>query len=549
MPRLLIAVVSTALFAASARADAPADVLDLVPADFALCLRLHDLRGQHERLVKSSWFAQVASSAIGRVVLDSPDARKLLRFEKELQKVLEVDWASIRDDILGDEVVLAYRPAAPGKHEEEGVVLLRARQPALLTRLVSRLNDIQQNNGELRSLEKVTYKDRAYYRRNDRGKELFYLLDGALLAVAGKETSLQAIVDCWQRLPGQPSPWRQRFRQVAAEKSFITLGVNPQLLDLGPTSEGPIPAFWKALETIFVIVQPADALEVRLNLQFQAEHLPSWLRAALTEPASTSKLWQQFPADAVAVLAGRVNFGEALATVTEMTPPAKRTHLAEAAQRSVGAISGLDFFKDILPNVGPDWGICVLPPSQPEHWPQLLAALAVQPGARPVAVDQALLRALQLVAGLVVLDYNKHHPDAMRQQTTLQDKLEVRYLESEKFFPPGLQPAYALKEGYLLLATSPDAIRRFAASTTSAPDGDTPLLRIAAKGLASLVRQRREQIIAKLTRNQNLTTAEAQNHLTKVAEFLDLFDRLELSRRTASSQAQWVLRIYPAERE
>jgi hypothetical protein len=521
-------------------------LLDLVPGDFGLCLSVRDLRGQHARLLESRWFAAFRASEAGQALFAAPELTRLARQEKELGKVFDVDWPTLRDDILGDELVLAHRPPPPGKaDDEQGIVLLRARQPELMARLIQRLNELQRGSGELKSVDSVAYKGRTYHKRNDRGKELFYLLEGPLLAVTGKEAVMHSIIDQLQQPPAEGSLWRQRFRRAGADQAFVALGANPRLLDANLAAKSNEAAFLQALEAIFVVLQPGDeALELRLSVQATPEQLPSWLRAVLLEAPAAAHVWQYFPTEAVVALVGHTNFGEALTTVMEMTPPSKREQLAEAAQRSLGAITGLDFFKDILPNVGPDWGVCVLPARQPQDVPLVLAALAVQPGARTAAVDQALLRALQLVAGLAVLDYNKNHPDAMRQLTVLQDKVEVRYLQCERLFPPGLQPAYALKDGYLLLASAPDAILQFRRAAAPAAK-DTPLLRISAHGLAALLRERREQIVARLTQQQRHTSAEAQQNLAKLTEFLDLFDRLELSRRAAAGQADWVLRVYP----
>jgi hypothetical protein len=548
LPPVLAGLVLVAPSLHAQPAASRSSLVDLIPADFGLCLVVHDLRGQHERMLKSAWFTAFRKTAAGQAVFGSPELQKLAAVERELAKVFEVDWSTFRDEILGDDVLLAYRPPLPGKAAEEGLVLLRTRQPALLARLIERLNEAQRNNGELRALDTLTYKDKTYYTRNDRGKEVFYLLDGPLLAVASNEETLRSVLERAQAPGPDAALWRERFRRAGAEGSFLALAVNPRVLGLGhKATEGALPPFWQALEAIFITVQPAEALEVRLSIQANPEQLPTWLRSALLGTSGPSSLWQRFPDDTVATLAGRTNFAEALTTLTEMTPPAKRAHLAEAAQRSLGAVTGLDFFKDILPNVGPDWGICVLPVAEPQNVPGALIALAVHPGSNALAVDQALHRALQLFAGLAVLDYNKNHPDAMRQETVLQDKVEVRFLNCDKLFPAGFQPAYALKDGYLVLASSPEAVLRFRAGAGAAPTGDTAVLRISAHSLTRLLRQRQSQIVAKLTQKRPLTASAAQQQLAGLAEFVDLFDRVVLSRRADGTQADWVLRIYPAE--
>jgi len=50
-------------------------------------------------------------------------------------------------------------------------------------------------------------------------------------------------------------------------------------------------------------------------------------------------------------------------------------------------------------------------------------------------------------AAIVVGDYNTKNPDKLLQlQSVMQDKVRVKYLRNDKAFPPGFQPAYALKD-------------------------------------------------------------------------------------------------------
>jgi hypothetical protein len=549
----LISFACLALLGPALVAQPPArpDLLELVPDDFGLCLVLRDLRGQDERWQKSDWVRAFRASAAGKAIFESPELRPLFRAEQVLKKTFDVDWPTLRDEVLGDEVVLAYRPGPQGKAEEEqGIILLWARRPELLAKLIDRFNEVQRQNGELRSLKACTYKGKTYQRRDDRGKEHFYYLDGPLLAVAGKEEVLQGLIDKRERPAAVLSAWGQRFRRAGAERAFLTLCVNPRVLDLNPGQQAPevgaLAGLWQALEAIFVTVQAGEALEVRLSIQAKVEMLPERLRPAFVETPTPSALWQRFPTQAVVTVAARTNFSEALSTLIDMTPPAKRSPLVDGPQRSLGAITGLDFAKDILPHIGPDWGFCLLAPADSRHLPLLLVALAVQPGSGRVPVDQALYKAVSLFAGLLVLDYNKNHLDALRLQTTLQDKVEVSFLQGSKFFPPGFRPAYALKDGYLLFASAPEALLDFRPGAAPAPQGEVPLLRLSARGLAGLLRQRQEEIVARLTKRQTLTPAEARQNLANLAEFLELVNRVEISRRSEAGQADWVLRVHPA---
>src|SRR5262249_25128677 len=111
---LSLALATTALLTPSLVAQ---ELIDLLPGDFGLCLVVRDLRGEHERLARSACFAHFRASALGKALFESPELARLLRAESELKKALGVGWGTVRDEVLGDEALLAYRPAAPGKSE------------------------------------------------------------------------------------------------------------------------------------------------------------------------------------------------------------------------------------------------------------------------------------------------------------------------------------------------------------------------------------------------------------------------------------------------
>ena len=57
----------------------------------------------------------------------------------------------------------------------------------------------------------------------------------------------------------------------------------------------------------------------------------------------------------------------------------------EADQRlagGIGAVVPIDIFKELLPNIGPDWGVCVLPSRDAKQAPHAIIALAVKPGSK-----------------------------------------------------------------------------------------------------------------------------------------------------------------------
>src|ERR1700677_2593905 len=183
-------------FAQAQGTSARDELLSLVPADAGFCLSLQNLRDESEKWARSAWFKTVRASSLGQAIEKAPELEKLARLDKEMQKHLGIHWNTLRDDILGDAVVLAYWPAPPGRPEQEqGLLLIRARKADVLKKLVDSLNKAQKESKELKRLEERQYKGVKYCRREDQRNEHFVLVDDNLFAFASKESLVKWIVD------------------------------------------------------------------------------------------------------------------------------------------------------------------------------------------------------------------------------------------------------------------------------------------------------------------------------------------------------------------
>src|SRR5207249_4939516 len=124
---------------------------------------------------------------------------------------------------------------------------------------------------------------------------------------------------------------------------------------------------------------------------------------------------------------------------------------------------------------------------------------------------------------------------------------KVWYLTNDKLFPPGVQPACALKEGFLLFGSSPEALLSFRMYKANAGQRkETPLFRLSAQELARLLQQRQEPIIASLKTRHRLSDEEAKQHVTSAIALLELFEQVTLSHHGHAGQASWSLRITAA---
>ncbi len=543
--------------AASGPAPTREEVLRLVPPDLGLCLVLGNLPDHVDKCLQTRWFKELQESPLGKALAASPEAAQLRKMQDDLPRLLGLDWARLRDDIFGDVIVLAHRAGPPERpDDEEGLLLLRARKAEVLAQLVDRWNKGQKKAGELLELTELTHQGARYFRRGERQKKNYYWLHGPLLVFANKEEMIRKVIDRQATASQEPCLLGKQLRQAGVEQALAALWINPRAVEPElrhkakssrepeATALGALLRYWQALDAVVLGLTAEEVVEVRLTLLARSSDLPAPAQRLLRAAAQPSELWQRFPPQAMVRLVGRIDAVALAEVIGEFSPAPVRQQVTDTVQRALGAALGLDLAKELLPQLGPDWGLCVAPAPDPRDFPHLLAALAVRPGNAAAPVDQTLVRAIQFLAGLVLFDYNRKNPNPIRLKTLKQDNVEIKYLEGDKVFPPGCQPALALKEGCLVLASSPEAIRRFrAGAVTVPPPLDAPFLHLSLSEMARWLRGRRPQVVDFLAEKNQLTKAQAAQNLDILLAVFDLVDQVSLGHSPGEGQLTWTLRL------
>jgi hypothetical protein len=535
------------------------ELVRLVPDDVAFCLVINDLRTQHDKLLRSPWIKRVSASPLGKALREAPERFQFGKLKEALRKGLGVTWPQIRDEILGDAIVLAYRPGPPGKPEqEEGLILLWARNRELLARIVDRLNQNQKAAGELKEVQARKHAGLTYYRRVEAVGESFYFLDGPVLAFAPREALLREVL---QRRAAPKTartlPLTDRLKDVGTERALATLWINPRAFDddLRQQAEALAGAeghalktflrYWKALEGVSLSLNVEGDPEVVLALHARTEALPAAAKRLVETAREPTDLWQRFPKDSILTAAARVDLLALMEALGEFLTPEARKALLGNLQRELNLPLEGVLMKQILAKLGPDCGLCVAAAPDRSAFPHVLIALRIRPGppGSPPA-EKAIAGALGLFAGLAVLEHNRKNKDQMALKKEVQDGVEVRYFVNEKKFPPGLRPAFAVKGGYLVLASCREAVRRFAAEAgPAAPRKDSPLLRVSLRRLGQLLKDRKTSVLDFLGTKKGLPKDQAGEWLEGMVWVLDLFDTLELTQHTRDGRVAWVARL------
>jgi hypothetical protein len=550
------------LVAASPRAE----LLRLVPEDVGFCLLIEDLRGHGNALANSPFLRQFLTSTVGSKVMHAEETQKLSFIDAFLEQNFHLTATQLRDEILGDALVLAYRPGPVQQPEQEqGLLLVRARNPKLLADLIQRLNELQKSAGDLQELEERSYHALKYYRRDEkkgikRG-DTFYYLHGPVLAFANQEQLLHQVMELDLRAPSEEeSPVGRQFELMGVVKPLAALWINPRafepaLQQKAAAAEGAQAAslktllvYWKALEGIAISVTLQEDFGLSLAVRARTDQLPASARRFLSTAARRTDLWDSVPKNAMLAGAGRTDVAALVEVLGEFMAEETRKSVQTAVEGSVGAIFGKDLVKDVLPELGPDWMFYAAPaPADDPNWfPHCVAAVRVGPGKGDMPAGLTLWNALNSLATLAVFHWNGGHPGAFRLNSTLQDKVEVKYLVNDESFPPGLQPALAWKAGHLVLASSPRAILAFnpaAPRADTAPRAEVPLLRLSLRDLTRFIKERKEALTPYISKKNHLEPEVVAQGLTTFINALELFDTVEIIQRGDPGRVILSLRI------
>jgi hypothetical protein len=542
----------------AARAAPRDELLRLVPDDVAFCLAVQDLRG-HARNLSASPFAEAfRKSPITAALKDSDEFKKLAGVEAELRKQLGLDAAAIADRLLGDAFVLAYRANPPGKtDQDQGLFLLRARDAATLADFVERLNRVQKESGDLKGVEERRHAGATYFRRDERKGETFYYVNGPVLAFSSQEAMLRGAVGRdLNKETAEPAVARQ-LRQLGAEKALAALWINPRAFDAemahnlerAQGAEAVVQRtflrYWKALDGAALALALEKDARLTLTLRARTEELPPAAKRLLAEAASASDLWDRFPPDALFAVAGRLDLAALLEVLGDFQTKEARAVTSEALERAVGAPSGQEFVREMLPALGPDLGLCLLAPAEADKGPLPHGLFAVR--VRPEkGADEAALAAVDFYARLAMVAY-RNQGKAVGLKSLRQDRTEVKYLDGEGVFPPGVQPAYALKDGYLVLASSPEALRRFGPAAARKTSGEVPLLRLSARALHEYLAARRDALVPLAAEKHGLSKDEAGRRLDGLVAGLRLLDRVEIGQSSEAGKVSLTIRLTTAQ--
>ena len=291
------------------------------------------------------------------------EAGRVLEITREdIEAVLGVPPETIRDEVLGDAVVLAIVPD-PGGGEPSGLLLTRARDPKLLARIIRVINAGEHADGTLLEVVDRKHAGLDYHLRKFapgiKPDDSYATLDGDLFAWSNSEGLIQDVLDRRAgRKPGLGAdPRFQEVRRALPSTAAALLALDPAALQAGIDPDGdPIAILLrnhvKSLKYVGV------ALELRGHLELHAvETYARGDEAGAFGPTDSisppDDLLAGIPTDPLAFLAGPVDFSNLFEGLYRVLGPEEKGRADQVVAVASGLLMGLNVRDEVLPRLGP----------------------------------------------------------------------------------------------------------------------------------------------------------------------------------------------------
>jgi len=300
------------------------------------------------------------------------------------------------DDVVGDAFAFAFSPPLTGGRpkDERAIILIRPRSMAAINSLLDRVNELQRNSGELKSLIRKEHSDGIYFeRRKSESSSEFYCFRGNVFAFSSSEIDIQNVIDRDRAAPAvaDNTPLLvQRMKQLGVANAPGVVLINPRVLDAEvkarvnaakPDEKHFLTRFadaWAALDAAAIYANLDTGVEVGVSLRFIPERVPVDLKKWLVGPERSGNSASLMPADALIGIAGHIRAIELIDLVSSIAPgEPDKPGVKESITDAIGPFFGRDKLADILNSLGPNWAVWAEAPVKEAFLPTIVAAIEI----------------------------------------------------------------------------------------------------------------------------------------------------------------------------
>lgn len=560
--RLLLTLAVSLALALPARAAPPRDeALRLAPDDFALIAVVQNLRDHTTRVSESPFAAWFPTSALGRQLLAGANVKQITDAATPVFATLGLTPTELLHDVIGDAVVFAFTPSPDGDpNGERSVIIVRPRKPDVLQNVLERLNKLQTESKELKAVVEHKHAGVSYFERQkpDGGTSEFYCFRGGVFVFSAAEADVKAAIDRDRTAPtDKPPVLTARMTKLGVADAAAVVLVNPRPLDAElaakvkaakPDEKAFLTRFaevWRAVEVGAVYLNLSATLEVGVSVQFDAAKVPADARSWLIGARTPSALWSVIPDDAIAAVAGRVTANDVFDFLTALNPPDK-PGVRETVEQALGPLVGRDKLPLVLDALGPDWGVWAVPPAKGAAGtlPVVVGAVKVRAVGKDVDAAKSLQQSLEYGMQVARIAYNAKHKDQIDLREERDGAAVIKYLAGDGL-PVGFRPGFAMKDGYLVVSTSPDAIKSFRSPAAEPKPGEAPFARFNGTAARDYLTAHGAAVAKLLAATGVGDEKNLAQQLDGLAQVLEPVERVELLARGEATGVKLSLRITP----
>lgn len=554
---LLLTALSAATVVAGEGAADP--LLKLVPADAGLTVAVEDLRGHAREFLASPLADGLRRLPAVARWRESPGVVELRRSLGQVEALLGADLATVRDEVLGEAVVLSLW-VPPGRNPDaaRGMLLVRVADRALLDRLVDGLvaadaKDDSLRRGVDRSYGGVSYRVREFA-PGQRDDEYYAKIDEHVFAWSNSEALIRGAIDRRSASAGGLAglgPFAETRRGLPS-RAAVSLFLNPRflerVLEQVPDSEKPeqrrllgaLSQYVAALTYAGAALEWRDGFVVHTHEVLDPARVPPALKRWAEAGSSFDRALARVPATALAVAQGGVDALGAFDLFRDLLPDNDRERFDAFLVAFQGLLMGVDLRGGVLPNLGPGVTAYLDRPDgpSPARLPLVVAA-RFAPGTDGAKAASAVDNALKTLLAFHALD-PKHGEGRLKLVTRPAAGATVVSLDAETPY------AYAVHNDRLVMATSAGLVAHaLETPAAGAAPGRFDSLRerwfpgasnfacVDLNALHEFADGHRPGLSQRLATRQNRPVSETSADLGCALELIRLFDAVYLTSKAA----------------
>lgn len=554
----------------------------LVAADVGLCVEVSQFAKTWPAVAQSKFFKRIERLSFYRKWKTGNEYRKLLQTRAGIEAVTGKPFARFANEMFGDEVVVAVYVNDRGR--SQGVLLTRTAGVDVLNAAIESWNRAEQPTTSTHGESGRRYFRRVVRRKQGRLETLYYTKLGRTLAVSDHEAMIRRVIDL-DRMTGPArrqndlsgkslleSTVYQRAAGSLPAKTVASVYFNPRAWDnrfaAGSQRSGTeqvLVALWRRCRSVIIGLRLDEGIVFDAVVDYDGTGAPEEWTRFVRQTAGPPAFFQKVPRRALLTFAGQFSPSSLRQLINRQISASPRNRWDSIRQVSRGLLLGLDVVDDVLPRLGPNWGVYLVPRTRASksgtgsRLPPVNGLLAIElateksraPGQPTLraALENGLNTGLNILAAL----YNNQSSGPPAIVRTRRRKTGVvHWIEGID----GYQPAYALAPTHLIFAGSPQLVDEFMATNprtalASSPNyvnlsqtyfpGAGQLLLVQVDAVRELVRTHADFFVRGATTSQVVPARKARENFKNAREFLTLFDTAFIAARITDDRIRLIV--------